>query len=174
MKTNITKFLFVALSLVLVLSLFACNGDKNETDAPAGNESTEAIDNETTAAVGGETEETTGAPCTHTEETVAAVAPTCTETGLTEGKKCADCGEILVAQETVAALGHTEETIEAVPSTCNDMTADANGNIDLNFLRISFTNELAEVGGTGHNYLDIDFVAFATELSALENYAAAN
>ena len=120
MKTNITKILLVALSLVLILSLFACNGDRNETDAPAGNESTEAIDNETTAAVGGETEETTGAPCTHTEETVAAVAPTCTETGLTEGKKCADCGEILVAQETVAALGHTEETIEAVPSTCTE------------------------------------------------------
>jgi len=42
----------------------------------------------------------------HTDETLAAVAPDCTNTGLTEGKKCSVCGEILVAQETVDALGH--------------------------------------------------------------------
>ena len=38
----------------------------------------------------------------HTEETVPAVAPTCKDTGLTEGKKCSVCGETLKAQETVA------------------------------------------------------------------------
>ena len=38
----------------------------------------------------------------------AAVAPTCVETGLTEGSHCAACGEVLVAQEVVAATGvHT-------------------------------------------------------------------
>ncbi|MBQ7099093.1 MAG: S-layer homology domain-containing protein [Oscillospiraceae bacterium] len=42
----------------------------------------------------------------HTEEVIPAVAPTCTETGLTEGKKCSVCGEILVAQKVVPALGH--------------------------------------------------------------------
>ena len=42
----------------------------------------------------------------HTEEILPVVAPTCTETGLTEGKKCSVCGEILVAQEVVEALGH--------------------------------------------------------------------
>ena len=42
----------------------------------------------------------------HKEEVIPAVAATCTETGLTEGKKCSVCNEILVAQETVAALGH--------------------------------------------------------------------
>ena len=42
----------------------------------------------------------------HTEETIPAVAATCIETGLTEGKKCSACGEILVAQEVVPAMGH--------------------------------------------------------------------
>ena len=43
---------------------------------------------------------------THTIVTDAAVAPTCTETGKTEGKHCSVCGEVITAQTTVAALGH--------------------------------------------------------------------
>lgn len=59
------------------------------------------------------------APATgHTEETIPAVAPTCKDTGLTEGKKCSVCGEILVAQETVEKT--TEHTYDDnKDATCN-------------------------------------------------------
>jgi len=56
----------------------------------------------------------------HTEEIVPAVAPSCTESGLTEGKVCTTCGDIIVAQEVVAALGHTEAVLEAVAATCTE------------------------------------------------------
>ena len=42
----------------------------------------------------------------HTEEILPAVEATCTTDGLTEGKKCAVCDEILVAQAVIPATGH--------------------------------------------------------------------
>ena len=59
--------------------------------------------------------------CRHEHtESIPAVPATCTESGLTEGTKCSDCGEILVEQEEVAALGHTEEVIPGTPATFDE------------------------------------------------------
>ncbi len=60
----------------------------------------------------------------HEEVTVEAVAPTCTKSGKTEGKKCSVCDKVTVAQETVKALGHNKKiTVLATATT------QANGRI---------------------------------------------
>ncbi|MDE7182758.1 MAG: hypothetical protein K2O41_07035 [Clostridia bacterium] len=59
-------------------------------------------------------------PARHSELILTNKYPTCTETGLTEGKKCSVCLEILVAQETVPALGHIEGILPAVSATCTE------------------------------------------------------
>ena len=54
----------------------------------------------------------------HTEETIPAVAPDCESEGLTEGKKCSVCDNVLVEQSVVPATGHTEVVDAAVEATC--------------------------------------------------------
>ena len=60
------------------------------------------------------------APTGHTVAVDKAVAPTCTETGLTEGKHCSVCSEILVKQETVPAKGHTFQNGKCTVCGAND------------------------------------------------------
>ena len=57
----------------------------------------------------------------HTEVNDAAVAPTCTETGLTEGKHCSVCSTVLVKQDVVEALGH-KPGAEATCTTAQSCT----------------------------------------------------
>ncbi|MCB7049450.1 hypothetical protein LIZ34_03560 [Intestinimonas butyriciproducens] len=91
-RKTMKKLLILMLAAVLALSLAACGGGN---DTPSGENPS------TSSGSSGHT---------HTEEVLPAVEATCTESGLTEGKRCSECAEIIVAQETVAALGHTTDT----------------------------------------------------------------
>lgn len=51
-------------------------------------------------------------------ETIKGKPATCTETGLTDGKRCADCGRILVAQQIIPPTGHRTVVEEPVEPTC--------------------------------------------------------
>ena len=101
----------VCLFAVLLLALLLCGCCLRHDMLPA------TCTEPATCSKCGRTE---GEALGHTEETDPAVEPTCTETGLTEGKHCSVCGEVLAPQETVPALGHSEETDPAVEPTCTE------------------------------------------------------
>ena len=59
------------------------------------------------------------AECAHREtETITGYAASCTATGLTDGKKCKKCGEIITAQTIIPGKAHTEVIDSAVEATC--------------------------------------------------------
>ena len=85
------KLTTILLAVAMTLPLVACGGG-NAGNTNGGNTNSGSTDKHT-----------------HVEEVMPAVEPTCTKTRLTEGKRCSECGEVLVAQETVPALGRTTE-----------------------------------------------------------------
>ena len=86
------KLTTILLAVAMTLPLVACRGG-NAGNTNGGNTNSGSTDKHT-----------------HVEEVMPAVELTCTKTGLTEGKRCSECGEVLVAQETVPALGRTTES----------------------------------------------------------------
>ena len=87
----------------------------------------------------------------HTEVTLSAVSPTCTKTGLTEGKKCSVCKEIIIAQEVVSALGHNEVSIPSVAPAC-EKTGLTEGS-KCSRCGIIFTSQ-STIPATGHNWVN--------------------
>ena len=57
-------------------------------------------------------------PITHDVVIDDPIAPTCTETGLTEGRHCSLCNTTILERTEVPATGHTEVIDDAVAATC--------------------------------------------------------
>lgn len=102
-------FAMIAMLLLCISMLFAC--DSNVPEDTTIDDSTE-IEDATTDDTTSNEDSTSGTedetiPHIHTEVIDNAVAPTCTDTGLTEGKHCSVCHTVIVEQQVVSATGHS-------------------------------------------------------------------
>ena len=96
---------------------------------------------------------------THTIVTDPAVPATCAAAGLTEGSHCSVCGEILIAQKTVAKTAHKAVTDPAVPATCT-----ATGLTEGSHCSVCGTVFTAQktVAKIAHSYTEATYTAPAT------------
>ena len=85
----------------------------------------------------------------HTEEILPAVASTCMSTGLTAGKKCSACGEVLVKQSVTAISSHKEELVLGVAATCT-ATGLTNGKKCSVCTTITLAQQI--IPATGHSF----------------------
>lgn len=94
--------------------------------------------------------------CKHSIVTQSAVAPTCTKSGLTEGRYCSKCGEIFAEQETVKALGHSYSVTTVAP-TCTKAGYDLH-----QCIRCSKTKQSDETAALGHSFGEWEIVKAPT------------
>ena len=114
MKTR-SIFLIAAVLLVMVLAFTSCQHQPGDSHEHTWQDATCTSPRTCTSC-----NATEGEPLGHTEEVVAGNEASCSEKGLTEGKKCSVCGEILVAQQEIPLKNHTEEIIPGKDATCTD------------------------------------------------------
>lgn len=116
MKKTIKIVVLFCLLTVVVLSMASCEllNKLLGKDEPAETTPEVTTPEETTPEV------TTPEPHVHTEEPIDGYAATCTEDGLSDGVRCADCEEILVAQAVIPAVGHIETIREGRAPTCTE------------------------------------------------------
>lgn len=72
--------------------------------------------------------------CVHKAEPIAAIAPSCTAQGKTEGSYCSLCGDVLLVPEIIPALGHTDDgsygcVTPKVCTVCDKQISAAKGHV---------------------------------------------
>lgn len=111
MKRQISILACVLMLLAIVFAVASCS----QPEAAHVHEYAEFVSKEATCTEKGEVTLTCACGDKYTNETaakghnlapIAAVEPTCTTEGKTEGVQCTDCGLITVAQTTIAPVGH--------------------------------------------------------------------
>ncbi|MBQ8546210.1 MAG: leucine-rich repeat domain-containing protein [Clostridia bacterium] len=95
---------------------------ETETEAETDTETMVNIETDTSTDLATDTNTDTGTeiepPHEHTIGFVEAKAPTCTTAGLTEGRVCSTCGEVILEPKIIPAIGHTVVLIPAVEPGC--------------------------------------------------------
>ena len=103
----------------------------------------------------------------HTEVVDAAVAPTCTAIGLTEGSHCEVCGEVVIAQETVAVLKHN--FVDGYCTVCGEITSSEG----LSFTYLSSTDsyEVSGIGSCTDTHIIIPLTHNGKQVTSIGSYA---
>ena len=100
-----------------------------------------------------------------------AVEATCSEPGLTEGSCCSRCGEIMVAQETIPALGHDYVDGACIRCGCEDHIVISGSCGD----QVSYelwANGLFRIYGTGSTYIKYSNSGLQKLVRPWHNYLA--
>ncbi|MBR2381853.1 MAG: hypothetical protein IKA84_05120 [Clostridia bacterium] len=117
---HIIKTLIVVMVIVLTLAVFTACGEDPVPTTPAACEHAGGTATCTEAAVCEKCGESYGEKAEHTVVTQNGKEVTCTEDGITEGKYCSVCMEVIVSQEVIPHEGHKEVIDEMREPTCTE------------------------------------------------------
>ena len=96
----------------------------------------------------------------HVLQKIPAVDATCTETGLTEGEKCSNCGKVTIEQKEVPAKGHNWSSWRTVKeATC---TAKGSREKNCTVCGSKVTEETPAAGHKWNSYYTVDKAATYT------------